>query len=131
MVSLAECMLPNVNRLKHRKDFSAVYRSGLRYSSKHLSLRALHLKPSTSKPSENLPTCIGISISLKVSKKAVVRNRIKRQLRSALRHMLPQLRLNWRLIFVVQPGSQMCHYSEFLQELKQLLIRAEVLVDGY
>ncbi len=124
-------MLPNANRLRHRKDFSAIYRSGLRYSSKHLGLTALRLKSVASTPPENSPICIGISISLKVSKKAVVRNRIKRQLRSALRYMLPQLRPGWRLVFTVQPGAHACDYGEFLQELKQLLTKAGVLVDGY
>lgn len=76
------------------------------------------------------PTRIGISISLKVSKKAVVRNRIKRQIRAILRHLLPQISPGWNLVVVVRPGASECDYAQFLRELKQLLAEAEVL-HGY
>jgi ribonuclease P protein component len=74
------------------------------------------------------PTRIGISISTKVSKRAVIRNRIKRQLRAAFRCLLPKLSLGWRVVVVVQPSAaQECDYQQFLQELEQLLAKAEVL----
>lgn len=76
---------------------------------------------------EKPPTRIGISISQKVSKKAVVRNRIKRQIRAALRQLLPRLTPGWQLVIVVRPGAQECEYGQFLRELKQLLAEAEVL----
>jgi ribonuclease P protein component len=76
------------------------------------------------------PTQIGISISQRVSKQAVVRNRIKRQLRAILRQLLPYMAPGWRLIVVVKPGAAQCGYEQFLQELKQLLINAEV-INGY
>lgn len=125
-------MLPDANRLKHRKDFSAVYRKGMRRNSAHLSLRALRkpksadsTKPTAAKSLQ--PTRTGISISLKVSKRAVVRNRIKRQIRAALRQLLPRIKLGWDLIIVVRPIAQECNYAEILQELEQLLVEAEVL----
>lgn len=123
-------MLPPANRLKHRNDFSAVYRKGIRRNSTHLSLRALR-KPKTagSTTVENSlqPTRAGISISLKVSKRAVVRNRIKRQIRAALRQLLPRLKFGWDLVIVVRPIAQECNYAKILQELEQLLVEVEVL----
>ena len=76
------------------------------------------------------PSQIGISISLKVSKRAVVRNRIKRQIRAALRHLLPRLTPGWKLVIIVRPQAVECDYLQFLQELEQLLLDAEVL-NGY
>lgn len=73
------------------------------------------------------PTRIGISIGLKVSKRSVVRNRIKRQIRAAIRQFLPDLSPGWQLVVVVKPSAAQCDYEEFLRELKQLLINAEVL----
>lgn len=75
------------------------------------------------------PTRVGISISQKVSKRAVVRNRIKRQLRAIFRQFLPQIVPGWQLVIVVKPNATQCRYEQFLQELKQLLISAEV-IDG-
>jgi ribonuclease P protein component len=73
------------------------------------------------------PTTIGISISTKVSKRSVVRNRVKRRIRAALRGFLPQMASGWRIVIVVKPGASECAYGQFLQELKQLLISAEVI----
>lgn len=122
--------LPQAYRLKHRQDFSRVYRFGLRRATPHLTLRALRLpalKGTPSQTTETKSTQIGISISLKVSKRAVVRNRIKRQIRAALRQMLPQISPGWHLVIVVNPTAAQCDYKQFLQELKQLLVSAEVM----
>jgi ribonuclease P protein component len=73
------------------------------------------------------PARVGISISQKVSKRAVVRNRIRRQLQAILQQYLPYIPSGWRLVIVVKPGATECRYEQFLQELKQLLINAEVI----
>ncbi|NJL78223.1 MAG: ribonuclease P protein component [Richelia sp. SM2_1_7] len=75
------------------------------------------------------PARIGISISTKVSKKAVVRNRLKRQIASVFSELLPLLAPEWRLVVVVKPtaAQQECGSQQFLQELKQLLVKAEVI----
>jgi ribonuclease P protein component len=129
--------LPKIHRLRRRQDFSAVYRSGLRRSTTHLTLRALYpskdfpLLPDDSDEATHLssvlPTRLGISVSQKVSKRAVVRNRIKRQIRAAFHHFLPQLSLGWQIVVVVKPNATECGYEQILQELKQLLINAEVM----
>jgi ribonuclease P protein component len=66
-----------------------LFREGNRLKSSHLTLRALRLQT----PSGIITgaTRIGISISTKVSKRAVIRNRIKRQIRAAFRSLLPQI----------------------------------------
>ncbi len=72
-------------------------------------------------------TCIGISIGLKVSKRAVIRNRVKRRIRSAIQELLPHLSSGWQIVIVVKPSAVQCSYGQFLQELKQLLVSAEVI----
>ena len=132
--------LPKANRLTSRQDFRAVFREGIRRGSPHFTLRALRLKADTTNPDavtviqpaskvHLMPTRIGISISLKVSKRAVIRNRLKRQIRAAFRQLLPQLSSGWRLVVVVQPSAAQseCDYKQFLQELEQLLAEAEVI----
>ncbi|UBF24783.1 ribonuclease P protein component [Kovacikia minuta CCNUW1] len=131
--------LPKANRLKRRQDFNAVYQRGIRRRSKHLTLFALRQKPVNSSgwliedlgqhanpPVAQITTQIGISISQKVSKRAVVRNRIKRRIRAALRPLLPKLSPGLHLVIVVQPQAVQCDYLQFLRELEQLLIDAEV-----
>jgi ribonuclease P protein component len=124
--------LPKVHRLRRRQDFSKVYQAGLRRHTPNLTLRAL--RQSKPLPSEDLETtkepvqtCIGISIGLKVSKRAVIRNRIKRRIRAAMQQLLPELSSGWQIVIVVKPGATQCDYEQFLQELKQLLVSAEVI----
>ena len=129
--------LPKANRLARRQDFRAVFREGLRRNSSHLTLRALRMEAvkhaimetTSTSLEQQAPTRIGISISTKVSKRAVVRNRIKRQLKAAFRCLLPRISPGWLVVVVVQPSAakQECVTGEFLQELEQLLVAAEVL----
>ncbi len=128
--------LPRMNRLKRRQDFSLIYQKGRRRKSKHLSLVLMRRKSvgggkpvleEVGQAPPLFPTRIGISISQKVSKRAVVRNRIKRQIRSAIRFLLPNFPHGWNLVVVVQPQAVQCDYFQFLRELEQLLIDAEVL----
>lgn len=118
--------LPKVNRLKNRHEFQTLFREGNRLKSSHLTLRALRLHSSGIITGA---TRIGISISTKVSKRAVIRNRIKRQIRAAFRSLLPQIAPGWSLVVVVQPEAVLskCDYQQFLQELEQLLAKAEVM----
>jgi ribonuclease P protein component len=76
---------------------------------------------------EVLPIQVGISISKKVSKRAVVRNRIKRQLKAIVHSFLPRLEPGLRLVIVVRSDALTCDYWQFLQELEYLLGKAEVL----
>lgn len=119
--------LPKANRLKHRKAFKTVYQKGGRASGKYFILRTWKAVAESSGEVSPPPTQVGISISQKVSKKAVVRNRIKRQIRAIMRSFLPNLPSGWKIVVVVKPQAQGCKYEDFLRELKQLLIKSEVL----
>jgi ribonuclease P protein component len=88
------------------------------------------IEPNHLRASQLCPTQLGISVSHKVSKRAVVRNQIKRRLRAAFLSLLPQMLAGWQIVIVVKPGATQCDYEQFLQELKQLLIKAEVMNGG-
>lgn len=119
--------LPKANRLQRGREFKAVYKKGRRCSGKYLILRAFRDISPAQGEAALPPTQVGISISQKVSKKAVVRNRIKRQIRAIIRSLLPQLPSGWKIVVIVKPQAQGCKYEDFLRELKQLLITSEVL----
>jgi len=118
--------LPKANRLKQRQDFDRVYQSGKRRRATGLHLVILRNSPRVGS-SEVLPIQVGISISKKVSKRAVVRNRIKRQLKAIVRQLLPRLESGLRMVILVRSEALTYEYGEFLQELEQLLVKAEVL----
>ena len=108
--------------------FQTVYHKGIRRSSRYFILKAF---PANSQSvTEDTDTKIGISISRKVSKKAVVRNRIKRQIREAFRSLLPKISSPWLIVIIVKAEAKECEYEHFLRELEKLLIKAEI-IHGY
>jgi ribonuclease P protein component len=117
------------HRLKRRQDFSVVYKKGQRTTSVYLTLRVLRMPLPQAEQAfaKTVPTRIGIVVSQKVSKRAVVRNRIKRQLRAIVSLLLPEFATGWDVIIAVHPQAKECEYNDFLQELKQLLVLAEVI----
>ena len=120
--------LPKPHRLRDRKDYRAVYAQGIRRYSPHLTLIALANHDSCCKCL--LQTTFGISISKKVSKKAVVRNRIKRQLKGAIRTYLKEIEPGWKVVIVVKPKAIECKYEHFLRELEELLKQTKI-INGY
>lgn len=120
--------LAKLHRLRHWRDFQVAYQQGRRYSGQFFTLFRLKQFSNKNKVLEPklIPTRLGVSISQKVSKKAVIRNRLKRQILGGFQTLLPNLTPGWRLVIVVKPGAVGCNYGDFLRELKQLLIQAEV-----
>ena len=129
-------MLPQPHRLKQTRDFSKVYRHGKKAVSNHLVLRVLP-DPAVAQPqaehfcfggAELLPpTRFGITVSQKVSKRAVVRNRLKRQVRAAIKHFLPLLKPGFWVVINLRPEAVECEYGEILRELEELLTKLEVI----
>jgi ribonuclease P protein component len=126
-------VLPKHHRLRRSRDFSQVYRQGRKAASAHLLVRVCSLTPTAnakpevpSDPAPPISPRIGIVVSLKVHKRAVVRNRLKRQVRAALRPLLPRLRPAQWIVISLKPEATECEYGEFLRELEQLFTKLEV-----
>lgn len=114
-------MLPAQHRLRRRQDFAKVYAKGDRYKGQYLSLRIYATKNSSA------TTQIGFVISKKVSKKAVHRNRIKRQLRAIFWQLLSQLKQGLQIIVTVYPQQESLEFKKIQGDLTKLLIKAQVL----
>ena len=117
--------LARVHRLR-RQDFDSIYRQGKRISGTYLRAIVLFGAPETLNPFPQ----IGIVISKKVSKRAVQRNRLRRQIQAAFQALLPRLRPGWKGILIVQNSALGCTYDQILPELEKILNKAEVL-DGH
>ena len=76
-------MLPRAHRLLRRQDFDAVYRRGRVRRGRLLTIRSLQQAEG--------PIRVGFVVGTAVSKRATIRNRIKRQLRHVSLALLPNL----------------------------------------
>lgn len=104
-------MLPKQNRLK-RKDFAPILESRRFNNSPHFSLR---VGVGLDKP------VIAVSVSKKVSKLAVDRNRLRRRVYSALSPHINNIKpLSY--LFVSKPSAKMLKGEKLSNELSELLI---------
>ncbi|MEF8846972.1 MAG: ribonuclease P protein component [Candidatus Paceibacterota bacterium] len=115
-------MLPKDNRLKKEKDFERVFKKGKSYNQTFLFLKVL-------KRDNNQESRFGFVVSTKVSKKAVVRNKLKRQLREIIREKLPEIKSDYDAVTVVQPGIETQSFHQLKQNLLQLLKEANLIKD--
>ena len=84
-------------RLSRSRDFDAVYRHGKSASTRFLVLYWFPRDDGGDEPR------LGLAVP-KASGSAVVRNRIKRQLREAWRAALPQVRTGQDYVLIARPG---------------------------
>jgi ribonuclease P protein component len=104
-------------RLRRRRDFAAVYRSGRAYARGPLALR---IRPN---PETDCPR-YGFAVSKRLGG-AVTRNRIKRRLREAARHSGADGPVD--IVVIARQGAQRASYGELTTVLSQLLRRAGVV----
>lgn len=110
---------PSRARLHRSAEFQTVFSSGRRFSSAHLRL---HAQPR--------PECsearLGVTVSKRVDKRAVGRNRIKRVLRDVFRRHRHQLPVG-DYVLVAKPDARGLASAALRDELAQLFARAHAL----
>jgi ribonuclease P protein component len=69
----------------------------------------------------------GLATGRTVSKSAVVRNRVRRRLREALRVMAPSFQPGWDVLIIARPALVDADHEALVEALEQLLRRGGVL----
>ena len=112
-------MLPRKSRLTKGKDFKEVARKAKSIHSHLFLIKALF--------SPEVTTRFGIIVSTKVSKKATIRNRIKRQVREIIRRELPRVKNNYNVMIIVKDSIINKNFQELAKDLSNLLIKSHLL----
>jgi ribonuclease P protein component len=129
-VKIKLSMLAKENRLTKIRDFNLLFKHGVYISGQFLDIKLLKLsKIPDYIPKKEDPALftkqlrLAISVGLKISKKAVIRNRIKRQVREILRLSLQKNELmpGYYLLFIVKKEAVDKEYNELEREVKGLL----------
>lgn len=124
-------MLPRPNRLTRTRDFELLFAQGRFAGGAFVTLKFWRIVPEF-QPRRQLAATdlkIGILVSKKVSKRAVVRNRIKRQVREVVRLLLKENRIpiGYLLVFSVKAEARGQEYVTLETDVKNVLSRARLL----
>jgi ribonuclease P protein component len=111
-------MLPKQNRLKKKNDFEKVFKKGKGFRQGFLFFKIAknNLKESR----------FGFIVSKQVSKKAVIRNKIKRRLRKLVQLNLLKIKTGIDGVLIVKPGLETKNFLELENLLNKLFKKAKL-----
>ena len=108
-------MLAKQHRLVKKKDFEKIFKQGQAYYTRLLGVKIL--------ASQFKFNRFGIIVSTKVSKKATERNKLKRQIRQALRELNKKLISGFDLVIMVLPSLLNQDYQAIRGELERIFVK--------
>lgn len=113
-------MLLAINRLRKTTEIDRVWKRG-----RSFFLPVLQIK--------SLPNTLGIIrcavvVGTKVSKRAVVRNKIRRRIREVMRLIMPKLTGSVDMIISTKKGAEKLTYAEIEKQLHETLTKMHLLV---
>ncbi len=111
-------MLSKKYRLVKNKDFENIFKNSRAQNSAFLSVRFIKNNLKFSR--------FGFLVGSRVSKKATLRNKIKRQLREVVRKILEEIKKGFDIVIIAQPQiAQTKQKKEII--IKNLLKKAKLL----
>jgi len=111
-------MLLKENRLRRKKDFDNVFKDGRSFKEDFLILRI---------GKNNLSEIrFGFIVSQKISKKATVRNKIKRRISELIRQKIEKFKKGFDVILIAVPGIEMEDFWEIDETLEKLFKKAKI-----
>jgi len=114
-------MLPKENRLKKKKDFKEVFKKGKGFRKDFLFLK---IKNNSFKKIR-----FGFIVSREISKKAVIRNKIKRRLREIIKKELSKIKPGIDGVLIAKKGIEKKDFLEIKEVVFQLLKKAKIFND--
>lgn len=112
-------MLPKENRLKKKKDFEKLFKDGMSFQEKFLVLKINKNNLSNNR--------FGFIVSKKISKKAVVRNKIKRRLREIVKKGINDYRKGFDIAVIALPGVELKTFEEMSRALEYAFKKIKIL----
>ncbi len=106
--------IQKIGRLKKRSDFLCVQRAGKKWISKGIIVEIL--------PNDGLGIRYGLTVSKKVSKLAVTRNRVKRRLKAVACDVLPTYEgISLDIVLVGRHSTEERDYTDLQNDLRWCL----------
>jgi len=112
-------MLPKINRIKKKKDFDTIFKN-----SKSLKNSLFVFKIAKNNLGINR---VGFIVSQKISKKATIRNKVRRRLADAVSKEIENFKSGIDLLFIALSGIEKKEFSEIKQAVGSTIIKSGLL----
>ena len=113
-------MLDRKNRLTKKSEFEKVKEEGKVIASDSFSVSVLDRK-------DGKPTRFGFIVSTKISKAATIRNRVKRALREAVRHLVAYVKEGYDCVIFVKPIIVKKYTDEIMREVQKAFMKGNLM----
>jgi ribonuclease P protein component len=104
-------MLTKINRIKKKKDFETIFKNGSNFKAPFLVFKIFKNDLGYSR--------FGFVVSQKVSKKAVVRNKVRRRITEIIKSNFDQIKKGIDVVTICLPGIE----KKDFPELKEIVIK--------
>lgn len=112
-------MLKKLHRISKTGDFQRIKARGKSCFSGNIGLRCLRSNLSYPR--------FGFIISNKISKKATVRNRLRRQLSEIIRAKITEIKVACDCVIITRPGIKGDDFKEIKRNMELILYRLRIL----
>ncbi len=109
-------MLPSINRIKKKKDFEAIFKKSKSFKNDIFILKVAKNTLGLNR--------FGFIVSLKISKKATIRNKIRRRLAEAFMAKGKNIKPGTDLVLIALPGIKEKDFSAITGAVKDALVGA-------
>lgn len=122
-------MLASKNRLKKKINFARIEIDGKMIQSKSFGmgvydrLSVYNREDAKNDESDRKESHFGFIISTKISKKAVVRNRIKRIIAEVIRKRLREIKRGLDVVFLIKPAAVKIDKEELEKEVNEIITK--------
>lgn len=125
-------MLPKLNRLKKKRDFEILFNEGRFFRGALIDMKVWKIDPKKYPKREYSVSDlkIGFVVSTKVDKRAVNRNRVKRQMREVVRLLLlkDSLKNGYMMAFIARGPILKKTYADIQNDIVGLMQSANLLI---
>lgn len=125
-------MFPAKYRLTHDRDFTTLFKEGVFVPGSLFTLKlwAIDLTKYPRRQYKDTDLRIATVVGVKVDKRAVVRNKIRRQMREVMRPLLTDghIKPGYLVAIVAKPEAKNAEFDAIKKSIEQLIKRAGLFV---
>lgn len=111
-------MLPDKNRIKKKKDIEKIFKKGKALKENFLLLKTIK---------NDFDFCrFGFVVSQKISKKANIRNKVKRKMREIVRLRIKKLNPSTDNLFIALSGIEKENFDSLEKTIEKLFKKAKI-----